>query len=154
MIDEQRALAAKAVRHNDDRSQMLFGQKVSDLIGGIKTDRFEYPYGKDLRILQPRHSGHQLRNTLRHGIGYLRITRGSRRDENSCSQSHFVECRGAFEDEVVRIEVLHEDDVAWPNLLCTHEALPYLQHPEPACHRHEKHDKQEQRQPEFPRRSD
>src|SRR5262245_59285420 len=102
MVDERRALAAKAVCHNDDRSQMLFGQKVPDLIGSIKTDRFEYPYGKDLRVLQPRYSGHQLRNTLRHKVGYLRIARGRRGDKHSCSQSHSVECRGTFEDEVVR----------------------------------------------------
>jgi hypothetical protein len=45
MIDERRALTAKAVRYHDDRSEMFFGQKVPDLIGGIETDRFAYPNG-------------------------------------------------------------------------------------------------------------
>src|SRR5262249_38392460 len=83
MVDERRALTAKAVRHNDDRSKMLFSQKITDLIGSIETDGFEYPYGKNLWILQPRHPGHQLRNALRHKIGSLRITGGIRGDNDS-----------------------------------------------------------------------
>jgi hypothetical protein len=37
MVDERRALTTKAVRHNDDRSKVLFGQKIPNLIGGIET---------------------------------------------------------------------------------------------------------------------
>src|SRR5229473_166873 len=103
---------------------MLFNQKIPNLIGGIETDRFGNPYGKEFWLLQSRHSGHQLRNTSRHGIGSLRITRGIRGDEDPYRQARFVEGRGAFEDEIMRIEVLHKDDVARSNLLRTYEALP------------------------------
>src|SRR5215831_1121034 len=104
---------------------MFSGQKISDLIDGIETDGFAYPYGQDLHILPPRHPRHQLRNALRHRIGFLRITRGLCGDEDSCCQARFVEYRSAFEDEVVRIEVLHKDDVAGTNLLLTYETLTY-----------------------------
>lgn len=122
---------------------MFQGQKVPDLIGGIETDRFEYSYGKDRRILQLRYPGHQLCNALRHGIGSLRIMRDLRGHEDPCSKAGFVECRGAFEDKVVQSEVLHEDDVAWADLLRTHQALPYPQEPEPVRHRHYASDKNE-----------
>src|SRR5262245_44908953 len=104
---------------------MFCSQKIPDLIGSIETYRFEYLYRKDLRSLQPRHTGHQLRDALRHRIGFIRTTRGIYGDEDPCRQARFVEGRGAFEDEIVRIEVLHENDVARSNLLRTYEALSY-----------------------------
>ena len=69
MIDERRALTTKARRNYDDGPETLFNKKVSDLIGGIETDRFDFPYSNDLRIRNPRQSSHQFCNALGHDIG-------------------------------------------------------------------------------------
>jgi hypothetical protein len=54
----------------------------------------------------------------------------------------------------LRIEVLHQENIARPNFLCTHEALSYPQRPEPVSYGHEEYDQHDQRQPELPCRLD
>src|SRR5262249_15137052 len=151
-VDEQRALTAKGGGHHHHRPELCFSQKVSDLQRGIETDGFDSPDGHELHLLQPCHPGHHFRNALRHGIGFCRLTPDWSGDEDSGSKTRLEEARRALEEKVVRVEVLYEDDIAWRYLLRTHEALPYMQHPEPTCHRPYEQDQHEQRQPELPRR--
>src|SRR6266478_8410291 len=89
-------------------------------------------------ILEPRRTGHQLRNTSPDGIGDLGIMlRGLRGDEYSSGESCFLQGRCTFEHTVVRIEVLHENRVARGDVLSTHEAPPYPREPEHACQKRE-----------------
>src|SRR5439155_20420113 len=99
---------------------MLLDKKVPDLIGGIETDWFHLPYWNDLEILHPRHPCHHIRKAFEDGIGQLGVTWGGSAHEYSCRQSRFLQCRRAFEADVCRIEVLHEDDVAWTTILRAH----------------------------------
>src|SRR5262249_41706118 len=78
MVDEGRTLAAKARRHHEDGPEMLCGQKVADLIGGIETDGFDGLDGYELQILQPRHPGHYFRNALGYGTEARGIPPGLR----------------------------------------------------------------------------
>src|SRR5207249_12284446 len=114
---------------------MLLDKKVPDLIGGIETDWFVLPYWNDLEVLHPRNAGHHFREAFEDGIGHLGIARGGSGNEYSGRKSRLLQCRRAFEEEVVRIEVLHEDDFAWTNILRAYNTPAYRRNPQPARQR-------------------
>src|SRR5437870_1060291 len=101
---------------------MVSGEMVSDLSGSIETDGFGFPYEDDLPIFQASLSCHQFGETLANRIGHLRVTRSFDGDECPWRDPCPLEFRGPFEDEVVRIEVLHEDHVARSKVLPANQA--------------------------------
>jgi hypothetical protein len=65
-----------------------------------------------------------------------------------------MERRCSLEEEVVRIDIVHEHDVAPPYFLRTCQALPDPHAPETAGHRYDKKRKKNNGQPQLPRRLD
>src|SRR5439155_11424514 len=114
---------------------MLLDKIVPDLIGGIETDWFVLPYWNDLEVLHPRHAGHHFHKSFEDSIAHLRVTRGGSGNEYSCRKSRFLQCRRSFKEEVVRVKVLHEDDVAWTNILRAHNTPADRRNPQPARQR-------------------
>src|SRR5438874_10705832 len=62
-----------------------------------------------------------------------------------------MERRCSLEEEVVRIDILHEDDVASTDVLRTRQALADARTPETAGQRYDKKRKKSNRQPQLPR---
>jgi hypothetical protein len=65
-----------------------------------------------------------------------------------------MERRCSLEEEVVRIDIVHEHDVASTYFLRTCQALPDPHTPEIAGHRYYKKRKKNNRQPQLPRSLD
>src|SRR5437588_6856029 len=74
-IHEGRAPTPKAGRHEDERFDMVAGQVVPDLSGGIEADGLGFSYENDLPFRQASLSGHHFGDTSAHRIGHLRVTR-------------------------------------------------------------------------------
>src|SRR6266566_1443105 len=111
---------------------MVPGEMVPDLNGGMESDGLGFPCEDDLPIFQTSLSGHHFGDTLAHRIGHLWVTRRFDGDERPWGDPRSLECRGPFEDEVVRIEVLHEDRVARGKVLRADEASADVGNEDPA----------------------
>src|SRR5881227_3088229 len=65
-----------------------------------------------------------------------------------------MERRCALEEEVVRIDIVHEDDVASTHVLRTRQALADARTPDTAGRRCDEQGEKDDRQPQLPRRLD
>src|SRR5207244_10541994 len=64
MVDERRALTAKAGCHHKHRLEMLCGEKVPDLIGDIEADGLDFSCWNELWLRHPRYPSHYFCNAL------------------------------------------------------------------------------------------
>src|SRR3989442_10726721 len=133
---------------------MVSGEVVPDLSGSIETDGLGLPYEDDLPIFQASLSSHHFGDTLAHRIGHLWIARRLDWDECPWGDSCSLECLSAFEEEVVRIEVLHEDRIARGKVLPADEASADVGDQEPASQDAGEDHNDERCHPELPRRLD
>jgi len=153
-IHERGPTTPKAWRHNDDRLDMVFTKMFPNLSGSMETDGLSFGYQDRLPIFQTGVSGHQFGDTHAHRIGYLWITRSYDRDECPWGEFRLLERRGAFEQEVVRIEVLDQDRVARGDVFHADQASPDLGKPASARRDRSQEYYDERSDAERPRRPD
>src|SRR2546422_8188478 len=133
---------------------MVAGEMVPDLSSSIESDGLGFAYEDRFPIFQTGVSRHKFGDTHAHRIGYLRITRSHDRDECPWGEFRLLERRGAFEQEVVRIEVLDQDRVARGDVFHADQASPDLGKPASARRDRSQEYYDERSDAERPRRPD
>ena len=118
----------KPRRDNDDRPNAILGKAIFDLECGSESDWLGFPDENSFPRGQPRLAGHDLRNAAGHGIRDARISCALNGNQHLGDEASALKNSGTLEDEVVRVEVFDEDDVAVAEGLGTDEALPDRRH--------------------------
>ena len=151
-VDESRAATTKSGSHNDHRTHVISHYPTPDLTCGIETDWLRSLDRNRLPRPEPRLLSHEVGDPVGHRIGRRDVIRAADRDEGARRQTCSHELRRALEDEVVRIEVLDEDDVTRGQPFRADEASRNPGSPESAREDPRRGHDHQQGQSELPRR--
>jgi hypothetical protein len=107
-VYERRATAPEGRRHNGNRSEMLAGQDIPQLVRGMESVWFDVMHRDDLGILDPRQAAQEFSDSAGNGVRPLgALLSGVGRDEDSGREARTLQGRGALEEEIAGIEVLN-----------------------------------------------
>src|SRR5438132_690589 len=125
-----------------------------DLSGGVEADGLGLSYGDHPPRPYPSLPGHHFGDALRYRIDHPGLGRDLHGNEGSWRQASFFERRRPFEQNVVRVEVLDEDDVARNKVASTDQTVRDRGAPEATGRRQDQKHNNEGSDAKFPRRPD